>query len=222
VLLTRQRSALADSFQEIFMTSILDDVLVLDPAAQDLLFREARTANAFTDEPVTDTQLEAIYDLVKYAPTSMNNQPLRAVVVRSAEARATLVDAMSEGNKAKTASAPLVVILAADVNFHDELHKTFPHFPGARDLFAADETSREQAARFNAGLQVAYFILGIRAAGLAAGPMTGYDAAAIDRDFFPDGEHRVLTVVNVGTPAAEGAWLDRLPRLDYDEVVTTV
>ena len=69
---------------------------------------------------------------------------------------------------------------------------------------------------------MAYFILGIRAAGLAAGPMTGYDAAAIDRDFFPDGEHRVLTVVNVGKPAAEGAWFDRLPRLDYDEVVTTV
>ena len=112
------------------MTSILDDVLVLDPAAQDLLFREARTANAFTDEPVTDAQLQAIYDLVKYAPTSMNNQPLRAVVVRSAEARATLVDAMSEGNKAKTAAAPVVVILAADVNFHDEFHKTFPHFPG--------------------------------------------------------------------------------------------
>lgn len=206
------------------MTATVETVaeLELDAAAQDLLFRQARTANKFTAAPVTDAQLQAIYDLVKYAPTSMNQQPLRAVVVRSAEARAALVSHLSEGNKAKTAAAPAVVILAADVNFHDEFHKTFPHFPGARDLFAGDDEAREQTAKFNAALQVGYFILGVRAAGLAAGPMTGYDAAAIDAEFFPDGEHRVLAVLNIGQPAAEGAWLGRLPRLDYDEVVRTV
>ena len=203
------------------MTAIAD-ALVLDASAQDLLFREARTANKFTDEPVTDEQLHAIYELVKYAPTSMNQQPLRMVVVRSPEARAELVGLLSEGNRAKTADAPAVVILAADVNFHEEFHRTFPHFPGARDLFAADDAAREQTAKFNAALQVAYFILGVRAAGLAAGPMTGYDAAAIDAAFFPDGEHRVLSVVNIGRPAAVGAWMDRLPRLDYDDVVRTV
>ena len=202
------------------MTATLDfaDVLDLDRDAQDLLFRSARTANTFTDEPVTDEQLRAIYDLVKYAPTSMNNQPLRAVVVRSDEARARLVEQMFDGNKAKTATAPAVVILAADVNFHDELPRVFPHFPGARDVFG-DEALREHSARFNATIQVGYFILGVRAAGLAAGPMTGFDAVGINREFFPDGEHRVLAVLNIGKPGPD-AWLGRSPRLDYEDVVT--
>ncbi len=205
------------------MTAILEHgaALQLDPAAQDLLFRQARTANKFTDEAVTDEQVRAIYELVKYAPTSMNQQPLRIALVRSADARAKLVSHLSDGNKAKTAAAPLVAILAADVNFHEELPKVFPHFPGAKALFEGDDAAREQTARFNAALQLGYFILGIRAAGLAAGPMTGFDAAGIDRDFFADGEHRTLAVVNIGQPA-EGAWFDRLPRLDFDEVVSTV
>lgn len=197
------------------------DHLELSPDAQDLLFREARTANTFTDEPVSDEQMRAVYDLVKWAPTSMNNQPLRIVLVRSPEARARLVEHMGGNNKPKTSVAPLVAILAADTDFHDELGKVFPHFPGARDLFAGDDGMREGSARLNATLQVAYFILGVRAAGLAAGPMTGFDAEAVDREFFPDGVHRTLAVVNIGRPA-EGAWFDRLPRLSYDDVVTTV
>jgi 3-hydroxypropanoate dehydrogenase len=202
------------------VTQTLDraESLVLDPHAQDLLFREARTANTFTDEPVTDEQLQAIYDLVKYAPTSMNNQPLRLVVVRSPEARAALVEHMADGNKAKTLSAPVTVIVAADTDFHDELHRTFPIFPGARDVFL-DDDARTQTARFNAALQLGYFILGIRAAGLAAGPMTGFDADGINKAFFGDSAHEVLAVVNIGQPG-EGAWFDRLPRLEYDEVVS--
>lgn len=195
--------------------------LELDPRAQDLLFREARTANSFSDEPVTDEQVETIYDLVKWAPTSMNNQPLRIVLVRSPEARARLVDLMFEGNRPKTETAPLVAILAADVDFHDELPSQFPHFPGARDLFAADEVARESAAKLNAALQIGYFTMGVRAAGLAAGPMTGVDLAGVDREFFPDGRHRALVVMNLGK-AGENAWFDRLPRLAYDEVVTSV
>jgi 3-hydroxypropanoate dehydrogenase len=201
------------------MTAIAEN-LALDSTAQDLLFREARTANSFTDEPVTDEQIEAIYDLVKYGPTSMNNQPLRVVIVRSDLARARLVDHLAEGNKAKTAAAPMTVILATDVNFHEELPKVFPHFPGAKDLFA-DDAARADSAQFNAAIQVGYFILGVRAAGLAAGPMTGFDAEGINRDFFADGEHQALAVVNIGRPS-ENAWFDRLPRLDYDEVVSTV
>jgi nitroreductase len=195
--------------------------LELDPRAQDLLFREARTANTFSDEPVTDEQVETIYDLVKWAPTSMNNQPLRIVLVRSPEARARLVNLMFEGNRPKTETAPLVAILAADVDFHDELPSQFPHFPGARDLFAADEAARESAAKLNAALQIGYFTMGVRAAGLAAGPMTGVDLAGVDREFFPDGRHRALVVMNIGK-AGENAWFDRLPRLAYDEVVTSV
>jgi len=195
--------------------------LVLDKSAQDLLFRDARTANIFTDEPVSDEQVQAIYDLVKYAPTSVNMQPLRVVLVRSAQARERLVGHLGDSNKAKTGAAPLTAILAADVNFHDEFHRTFPHFPGVRDWFTGDDDARAEVARFNGTLQVGYFILGVRAAGLAAGPMTGFDAAAINKDFFPDGEHRVLAVVNIGKPG-ENAWLQRSPRLDYDDVVTTV
>lgn len=210
------------------MTSTLDRTeeplapgLALDPAAQDLLFREARTANSFTDEPVTDEQLRAVYDLVKYAPTALNAQPLRLVVVRSPQARARLVAHLNDGNKAKTSSAPVTVILAADIDFHDELPTVFPHFPGARDLFTGDDAAREETARFNAALQVGYFILGVRAAGLAAGPMTGFDADGLNAEFFPDGTHRALVVVNIGRPG-ENAWFDRLPRLDYDAVATTL
>ncbi|MEU9129014.1 malonic semialdehyde reductase [Kitasatospora sp. NPDC048540] len=195
--------------------------LALDAAAQDLLFREARTANTFTDEPVSDEQIQAIYDLVKFAPTAMNQQPLRITLVRSPEARERLVNLMSDGNKAKTASAPLVAILAADNEFHHELPALFPHFPQAKDVVFAERPAREASAAMNATLQAAYFIIGVRAAGLAAGPMLGYDAAGINKEFFADGEHSVVTVINIGKPG-EDAWYPRGPRLAYEDVVTTV
>lgn len=198
-----------------------NESLVLDAAAQDLLFREARTANTFTDEPVGDEQIQAVYDLVKYAPTAFNQQALRVVLVRSDEARERLVAQMSDGNKAKTASAPLVAILAADNEFHEELPAQFPAFPQAKDVFFSERPVREHSARFNAALQVGYFIIGVRAAGLAAGPMTGFNAEGINKEFFADGDHSVLAVVNIGKPGAD-AWYPRSPRLAYDEVVTTV
>jgi len=194
--------------------------LALDAAAQDLLFREARTANTFTDEPVTDEQIQDIYDLVKYGPTSMNVTPLRVVLVRTPEARERLVGHLGDGNKAKTAAAPLTAILAIDTEFHEHLPTLFPHFPAARDMWAPEDF-RIPHGTFNAALQVGYFIIGIRAAGLAAGPMTGYDADAINKEFFGDGKHRVLAVVNIGKPGAD-AWFPRSPRLAYEQVVTTV
>ena len=199
----------------------MSDALVLDAAAQDLLFREARTANTFTDEPVTDEQIQAIYDLVKFGPTAFNQQPLRIVLVRSAEARERLVGHMSDGNKPKTGTAPLVAIVAADHEFHEELPAQFPVFPQAKDLFFAERPVREASSSFNAALQVGYFVVGIRAAGLAAGPMTGFDAAGINKDFFPDGDHSVLAVINIGKPGTD-AWYPRNPRLAFDEAVTTV
>jgi 3-hydroxypropanoate dehydrogenase len=195
--------------------------LALDAAAQDLLFREARSANTFTDEPVTDEQVQEIYDLVKYAPTAFNQSPLRIVLVRSTEARERLVGHMAEGNRPKTGTAPLVAILATDHEFHEELPQLMPHAPGLKDAFFSERPVREQAGSFNAALQVGYFIIGVRAAGLAAGPMTGFDAAGINKEFFPDGDHAVLAVVNIGRPG-ENAWAGRSPRLAYDEVVTTV
>ncbi|WP_255485651.1 malonic semialdehyde reductase [Mycobacteroides sp. LB1] len=198
----------------------MEGYLALPAVAQDLLFRQARTANTFTDEPVADEQIQAVYELIKFAPTSMNQQPLRIVLVRSGEARSRLVKHMLGANQAKTLSAPLVAILAADLNFHEELPTQFPHLPEAKDYFA-DADARAASARTNALIQVGYFILGIRASGLAAGPMTGFDAGAVDREFFPDGVHQSLAVVNIGKPGLD-AWHPRLPRLAYVDVVTSV
>ncbi|KOG61197.1 malonic semialdehyde reductase [Streptomyces flaveolus] len=194
--------------------------LVLDPAAQDLLFREARTANTFTDEPVTEEQVQAIYDLVKYGPTAFNQTPLRITLVRSAEARERLVKHMAEGNRAKTATAPLVAILSADNEFHEELPVLFPAFPQAKDVLFAERASREGSATLNAALQAAYFIVGVRAAGLAAGPMTGFDHEGVRKEFLDD-DHTPLMVVNIGKPGPD-AWYPRSPRLAYEDVVTTV
>ncbi|MFD9392860.1 malonic semialdehyde reductase [Streptomyces sp. NPDC060000] len=194
--------------------------LVLDATAQDLLFREARTANTFTDEPVTDEQVQAIYDLVKYGPTAFNQSPVRITLVRSAEARERLVQHMAEGNQAKTATAPLVAIISADNEFHEELPTLFPAFPQAKELFFSERPAREGAAALNAALQAAYFIIGVRAAGLAAGPMTGVDLEGVRKEFLDD-DHTPLMVINIGKPG-EGASYPRSPRLAYDEVVTTV
>jgi 3-hydroxypropanoate dehydrogenase len=194
--------------------------LVLDPTAQDLLFREARTANTFTDEPVTDEQVQAIYDLVKYGPTSMNQSPLRITLVRSTEARERLVRHLAEGNQSKTAAAPLVAILSADNEFHEELPHLFPHFPQAKDAVFGDRAVRESNASLNAALQAAYFVIGIRAAGLAAGPMTGLDFEGVRKEFLDD-DHTPLMVVNIGKPG-EDAWFPRSPRLEFEQVVTTV
>ncbi|MFJ7305898.1 malonic semialdehyde reductase [Streptomyces sp. NPDC099088] len=197
-----------------------DVMLALNEAAQDLLFREARTANSFTDEPVTDDTVRAVYELIKYAPTSFNGQPLRVLLVRTEESRARLVQHMSGPNQAKTQAAPLVALLAADLEFHETLPRLMPHFPQAKDLLA-DPSAREQAALFSGAMQLSYFIMGVRAAGLAAGPMLGFDADAINKEFFGDGGHKVIAVVNVGKPG-ENAWFPRAPRLAYDEVFTVV
>ncbi|MGW1071379.1 malonic semialdehyde reductase [Streptomyces sp. NPDC002537] len=194
--------------------------LALDPAAQDLLFREARTVGSFSDEPVTDEQIQAIYDLVKYGPTAFNATPLRVVLVRSEEARERLVPHMSEGNQDKTRNAPLVAILAADNEFHEELPTLFPHFPQAKDVFYSERPAREASAKVNGALQAAYFIVGVRAAGLAAGPMTGFDFAGVQKEFLDD-DHTPLMVVNIGKQAGDAPF-PRSPRLSYEQVVTTV
>ncbi|MEV6873211.1 malonic semialdehyde reductase [Amycolatopsis sp. NPDC051128] len=195
------------------------EAIQLPADVQNLLFREARTANSFSSEPVTEEQVRAIYDLVKWAPTSMNTQPLRALVLRTAEAKARLLPHLAPGNRDKTEAAPLTVVLAADVDFHENIPQVFPHNPGVKDNFA-DEQGRVEFSKLNSLLQVGYFIIGVRAAGLAAGPMTGFDAAGVDQEFFDGKPWRSLVVVNLGKPG-ENPWFDRLPRLDFDQVVET-
>jgi 3-hydroxypropanoate dehydrogenase len=209
------------SLQLFMTTETVPAPYALDAQAQDLLFREARSANSFTDEPVTDEQLAAIYDLAQWGPTAMNSQPLRILFLRQGEARERLVTHMAEGNRAKTLAAPVVAVLAADVRFHEELPTVFPHAPGIRDGLEPNEEGRLAMATLNSGLQIGYFIIAARAVGLAAGPMSGLDAAGIDADLFPDGEHRTLVVVNLGRPA-DDAWQERLPRLPFDAAATVV
>lgn len=197
---------------------LTSDLVVPDEVA-DLLFRQAATAYSFTDEPVTEHQVRAVHDLVKWGPTALNSQPLRVVLVRSTEARERLVPLMAGNNQARVAAAPLVAVLASDVDFHDEFDTVFPAIPNLRDNFA-DEDARLAMAHTNAVLQAGYFILGVRAAGLAAGPMGGFDADAVSKAFFPDGRHRAFLVVNLGH-IDENSYRPRQPRLGFDEVITT-
>ncbi|OZC03950.1 malonic semialdehyde reductase [Rubricoccus marinus] len=192
-------------------------LLALDSEAQDLLFREAHTTYTFADEPVTDEQVRAIYDLVRWAPTAVNGQPLRVLLVRSGDARQRLVPFMMDSNQGKVATAPLVAVLAYDTDFHENLPRLLPHAPGAKDWFA-QEAPRVASAHENAALQAAYFLLGVRAAGLGAGPMSGFDASGVDAEFLADTSWRSFMVVTLGVPAEEGAWHPRSPRMDYEEV----
>lgn len=187
----------------------------------DALFREARTANAFTDDPVPEAAEKLIYELFKYGPTSFNGQPLRIFFVRSEDARERLVTHMIEPNQEKTKNAPLVALLAADLKFHENLPKTFPHFP-IKDMFFTEKAVIEEESITNSWLQIGYFILAVRAAGLWAGPQGGFDADGVAKDFFPEGNIKPLLVVNIGLPG-DNAWFpDRLPRLELEEVVTVL
>ena len=203
-------------------TTLPDPYLELEKDAQDLLFRSARTANAFTDEPVSDDQVRAIHDLVKWGPTAMNTQPLRVVLVRSPDARGRLVEHMSDGNKAKTSIAPLTLVLAADVDFHDELPRVSPtpSAPGTASTPTRPAASGWRSSTLSC--RSAYLLVGIRAAGLGRRPDDRLRRGRrVDAEFFPDGRHRSLVVVNVGHPA-EDAFRDRQPRLEYEDVVITV
>jgi 3-hydroxypropanoate dehydrogenase len=199
-------------------TSPTDELVVLDAAAQELLFTAARTANTFTDEPVSDEQLRAITDLAKWPPTMANTNPLRILFLRTAAGRERLGPLMSEGNRDKTVTAPAVAVLAVDTDFHEKIPELLPFRPEMRDNFAGDGAMREQLARFNGALQAGYFILAVRAAGLAAGPMLGFDGPGIDREFFADRPWKTILVVNIGRPGTD-PWFDRLPRLAHQDFV---
>ena len=204
------------------MTSVeLESPFILPDATLDTLFREARSANTFSETPVSVDQVREVFELVKLGPTMMNIQPMRLLIVEPGEARDRLVPLLAEGNRAKAVSAPLVAVVASDVDFHTWMPAHFPHNPTAGDMFAGDADARAQIARYNTALQTGYFIVGIRAAGLAAGPVGGFDAAAIDDEFFAGTSWRTQLVINIGHPG-ENAWFDRLPRISADDAVRVV
>jgi 3-hydroxypropanoate dehydrogenase len=191
----------------------------LDESALSQLFVDARTASSFTNEPVTDEELSGIWSLARWAPTASNFQPLRVTFVQSAEGRERLVSHMSDGNKAKTLAAPAVAVLSFDSRFHEHIPTVVPFRAPMVAVFESDDEGRTSAARFNATMQAGYFVLAARAAGLAVGPMGGFDSGAFDADFHPDGRFRSFLVVNLGHPA-EDAYRDRLPRLDPADVIS--
>jgi 3-hydroxypropanoate dehydrogenase len=188
---------------------------ILDDFALDLLFRTARTHNSFHG-PVTDDDLRAIYQLMKFGPTSSNCQPARIVFVRSPEAKARLKPALSSGNRDKTMAAPVTAILAYDLEFYQHLPRMFPHNQSARSWFEGKPDTPVHALR-NGTLQGAYFMLAARALGLDCGPMSGFDHAKVDAAFFPDGRTKSNFLCNLGRgdPSAVFA---RLPRFAFDEV----
>ena len=176
------------------------------------IFIDGHTAYRFTATPVSDDQLAAIYELARLAPTAMNASPLRVTFLRD-EAKARLLPHLAEGNREKSASAPVVAILAYDIDFHDELPTLAPRSPNARENFAGNEEAREGFARFNASLQAGYFILAARTVGLDAGPMGGFDAAGVDEEFLAGTSQRSILLVNLGIAADDGTF-PRAPRLD--------
>jgi len=195
--------------------------LAIDPAAADLLFREAHTVYDFDGTPVDDASVAAAFELLRWGPTAFNSSPLRLLLVRSPEARERLVDHMGEGNKAKTASAGLTIVAAADTDFHEHLGTLAPHMVGAP--FEQDAQVRESIARTSALIQVGYLIVALRATGLHVGPMAGFDAAGVDQEFFSENGWRTLLVLNVGQPArSEGATRPRAARLSLAQASRTV
>jgi 3-hydroxypropanoate dehydrogenase len=187
---------------------------------RDDVFVQARTAYSFSNQPVSDEELRAVYESTKWAPTAMNSQPLRITFVRSADAKADLEPLVAPGNREKLRSAPVTAILAYDTDWHENLPDLQPY---ATDPHLAwqDRAKREPLARFNASLQSGYFILAVRTHGLAAGPMGGFDKAGVDAAFFPDGRWKSLLLVNIGHPAEDG-YRPRMPRLDFDRATRLV
>lgn len=192
----------------------------LHDAALDQLFRTARTANAFADTPVSEDTLRQLYDLLKFGPTAANTTPARFVFVTSAEGKQKLAPALAEGNLEKTLAAPVTVIVAHDLDFHEKLPYLFPH-TDAKSWFDGPQENRATPALLNGTLQGAYLILAARALGLAAGPMGGFDNAKVDAAFFAGTPVRSSFLVNLGYPTDKGLF-PRSPRLSFDEAARIV
>jgi 3-hydroxypropanoate dehydrogenase len=196
----------------------------LDNEALDLLFRQARTHNVWLDRPVPDDILRQLYDLVKFGPTSANSNPARILFLRTREAKERLRAALSSTNADKTMQAPVTAILAYDLRFFEETPKLFPHNPAMANVFSSSPQLAETTAFRNGSLQGGYFILAARALGLDCGPMSGFDNAKVDAEFFtasagnPPSFHQVKSnfLCNIGYGDASKLF-PRNPRLAFEE-----
>ena len=187
-----------------------------DQASIDLAFTNARSQNGWTDKPVSDDELRAIYEIAKWGPTSMNCQPARIQFLRTAEARARLVPCVSPGNQNKVATAPVVAIIGYNLEFYLDLIKTFPHNPNARAVFEGKEPLIQGTAFRNSALQGAYFMIAARMRGLDCGPMSGFDAAKVDAEFWPGTPIKTNFITGIGHGDAAKV-MGRSPRYTFDE-----
>jgi 3-hydroxypropanoate dehydrogenase len=185
-------------------------------AALAQMFTEARTHNAFLDRPVPDALLREALDLAKMGPTSANQQPLRVLFLRSREAKERLRPALSPGNLDKTMAAPVVAITGYDLEFYQHLPFLFPH-ADAKSWFSGNPEFAARSAFQNGTLQVGYFILALRAVGLDAGPMTGFDASKVEAEFFPDGKIKANVLINIGY-GDDAKLFPRSPRFSFDQM----
>jgi len=202
----------------------------VDDGAMEILFRTARSHMAWQPRPVTDETLRDLYDLLKWAPTSANSSPARITFLRSKEAKERLRPALAPLNVEKTMTAPVTVIVAYDLKFYEQLPKLFPHNTGMVKMFQGNPELAEVTAKRNCSLQGAYLILAARALGLDCGPMSGFDNAKVDeeffaagqpcfgceQEFFPEGHVKSNFLCNLGygEPSKVHA---RLPRLPFNE-----
>jgi nitroreductase len=184
-------------------------------AALDQLFRQARTHSAWLPKRVAPETLRQIYELARFGPTSANSTPARFVFIESEAAKARLLPALAPLNAEKTKAAPVTVIVAWDTEFYDKLPQLFPH-ADMRSFFVGNQSLIEETAFRNSSLQGGYFILAARAVGLDCGPMSGFDKAKVNAEFFPDGKWKVNFLCNLGY--GDGSKLfPRNPRLEFDE-----
>ena len=192
----------------------------LDQQALDQLFLKARTQNGWLPTPVTDDQLREVYDIMKMGPTSANTCPARLVFLRTPEAKARLLPALTPGNVDKTRAAPVTAIIGYDTRFFEWMpKKLFTHRPDMAENYAKNSALAEITAFRNGTLQGAYFMLAVRAVGLDVGGMSGFDNAKVDAEFFPDGRVKSNFLCNVGHGDSSKV-LPKLPRLDFDEACT--
>lgn len=195
--------------------------LTADETTLQLLFTEARTHYGWQERDVSDDTLQAAYEIAKMGPTSMNQQPMRALFIRSDAAKDRLEPALLAGNRAKMRAAPVTAIIAYDLNFWEELPRLFPPNPDAPDIFRNNATAAQVNAFRNGTLQGAYFLLALRAVGLDVGAMSGFDNAKVDEEFFHGTSLRSNFLMNIGY-ADTSKIFRRLPRLGFEEVCETL
>jgi 3-hydroxypropanoate dehydrogenase len=187
----------------------------LDDKALDQLFRTARSHNGWTEQKLSESLIRAVYELAKYGPTSANASPARFVFVTSPEAKARLLPLLSEGNRAKSAEAPVTVIIGQDLDFAEQMPRLFPHDPNARYWFSAPGVTEATAMR-NSTLQGAYLMIAARSLGLDCGPMSGFDSPGVDAEFFAGTNIKANFLCNIGYGTDENLFA-RSPRLAFEE-----